>query len=52
MASEEKNKVIENSVFDLADVITGRKIVDELTSEEKNYYRTKHYCLKDQNSLF
>ena len=52
MASEEKNKVIENSVFDLADVITGRKIVDELTSEEKNYYRTKHYCPKDQNSLF
>ena len=44
--------MIENSIFDLADVITGRKIVDELTCEEKNYYRTKHNCPKDQNSLF
>ena len=42
-ASEEKNKVTENSVFDLTDVITGHKIVRELTREEKYYYLTKHY---------
>ena len=44
-----KDRVI---VFDLPDVITGRKIVSELTREEKYYYLTKHYCPKDQNSLF
>ena len=33
-ASKEKNKVTENTAFDLADVITGRKIVSELTREE------------------
>ena len=27
-ASEEKNKVTDNSYFDVADVITGRKIVN------------------------
>ena len=41
-----------NSVFDLADVITGHKIVSELTREEKYHYLTKHYCPKDQSSLF
>ena len=44
-----KKEVKENSVFDLADVITRRKIVGELTREEKYYYLTKHYCPKDQN---
>ena len=43
-----KDRVI---VFDLPDVITGRKIVSELTCEEKYYYLTKHYCPKDQHSL-
>ena len=28
------------------------QIVSELTREEKYCYLTKHYCLKDQNSLF
>ena len=42
----------ENSVFDLADVIAGRKIVCELTREENYYHFTKHYYPKDQNSLF
>ena len=42
----------ENSVFDLADVITGRKIVSEMTHEDKYYYLTRHYYPKDQNSLF
>ena len=51
-AFEEENNVTENSVFDLADVITGRKIVGELNREEKYYYLTKHYCPKDGNSLF
>ena len=46
---EKKKKVKENSVFDLADVITRLKIVGELTREEKYYYLTKHYCPKDQN---
>ena len=50
-ASEAKNRVAENSVFDLAGVTTGRKIVSELTCEEKYYYLTKHHCPKDQNSL-
>ena len=36
-----------NFVFDLVDVITGRKIISE-----KYYFLTKHYCPKDQNSLF
>ena len=51
-APKEKINEIDNSVFYLADVITSRKIVSELTREEKYYYLTKHYCLKDQNSLF
>ena len=42
----------ENSVFDLADVIAGRKIVCELTREENYYHFTKYYYPKDQNSLF
>ena len=44
--------MIENSVFDLADVITGRKIISELTGQEKYYFLTKHFCPKEQNSLF
>ena len=36
-----------NFVFDLVDVITGRKIISE-----KYYFLTKHYCPKDQNLLF
>ena len=36
-----------NFVFDLVDVITGCKIISE-----KYYFLTKHYCPKDQNSLF
>ena len=48
---KEKNET-ENSVFNLADVITGRKIFSELTREEKYYYLRKHYYPKDQNSLF
>ena len=48
---KKKNRKTENSFFDLADVITGRKIVSELTYEEKYFYLTKHYCPKDQNSL-
>ena len=46
---KKKEKVKDNSVFDLADVITRLKIVGELTREEKYYYLTKHYCPKDQN---
>ena len=42
MASEEKNKLTGTSVFDLADVITGRKMVSELTREKKYYYLAKH----------
>ena len=49
---KEKNKVTENSVFDLADVITGRKIVSELAREKKCYCLIKHYYPKVQNSLF
>ena len=41
----------ENSFFDLDDVIADRKIVSELTHEEKYYYLRKHYCPKDQNLL-
>ena len=49
---EGKHNMTENFVFDLADVITGRKIISELTCEEKYYYLTKHYCRKGKNSLF
>ena len=48
---KERNET-ENSIFNLDDVITGRKIVSELTREEKYYCLTKHYYPKDQNSLF
>ena len=48
---QEKNNVTENSFFDLDDVIADRKIVSELTHEEKYYYLRKHYCPKDQNLL-
>ena len=41
----------ENSFFDLDDVIADRKIVSELTHEEKYYYLRKRYCPKDQNLL-
>ena len=37
---EDKNKLTENSVWDLADVITGGKFVNVLTREEKYYYLT------------
>ena len=50
-ASEVKNRVAENSVFDLAGVTTGRKIVSELTCEEKYYYLIKYHCPKDRNLL-
>ena len=48
---KKKNNVTENSFFDLDDVIADRKIVSELTHEEKYYYLTKHYFPKDQNLL-
>ena len=35
-ASEEKNKVTDNSYFDVADVITGRKIVNVSWPVKKN----------------
>ena len=53
-------KLWQRTVFDLVDVITGRKIFSELT-REKNYYKTftlqkiyliKHFRPKDQSSLF
>ena len=52
MSIGRKNKVKENFLFDLVDVVTGLKIVSELTREEKYYYLTKHYSSKDQDSLF
>ena len=51
-ASKEKNKVTEDSLIDLGNVITGHDIVSELTHEEMYYYPTKQYCPIDQNSLF
>ena len=33
-----EKKVTGNSVFDIADVITGSKIISELTYEEKYYF--------------
>ena len=33
-------------VFDLADVITGRKIISELTREEKHYYLQNIIAIK------
>ena len=47
-----KRNVTKNSIFDLTDVITCRKIGSELIRDEKYYYLTKHYCSKDQNLLF
>ena len=48
---KKKNRKTENSFFDLADIITGRKIVSELTYEEKYFYLTKPDYPKDQDSL-
>ena len=48
---KKKNRKAENSFFDLADIITGRKIVSELTYEEKYFYLTKPDYPKDQDSL-
>ena len=49
---KKENNLTENSVFDLADATSGLKFVKELTRKEKYCYLTKHYCPKDQNSLF
>ena len=44
-AFQEKNNVTDNCVFDLADVLTGPKIVSELTIKQSNL--TKHYWPKN-----
>ena len=48
----ERSNLTKDSAFDLINMITGPKVVSELTREEKYYYLAKHYCPQDQNSLF
>ena len=41
-----------NSPYDLADIITDRRTVSSLSSNEKYGYLTKHYCPSDEEFLF
>ena len=41
-----------NSPYDLTDIITDRRTVSSLSSNEKYEYLTKHYCPSDEEFLF
>ena len=42
----------ESPIYDLADIVTGKKVLSTLSDVEKYQDLTKHYCPTDKSSLF